>query len=110
MIRSTILLFAFASFCVNSSFAEEATELSYARDVRPILSKNCFQCHGPDDKTREADLRLDDAESAYSTDDRDPAIVPGKSTESELIARITSDDEFLKMPPRTRRERSRLSK
>jgi hypothetical protein len=99
MIRSTILLFALAYFCVDSSFAEDATKLSYARDVRPILSKNCFQCHGPDDKTREADLRLDEAESAYSSAEHDPAIVPGKPTESELIARITSDDEFLQMPP-----------
>jgi len=98
MIRSLSVIFVLAHlFSFASVDADE--KLSYARDVRPILSKNCFQCHGPDDKTREAGLRLDQADSAYSGSDRDPAIVPGKPAESELLARIVSDDEFLKMPP-----------
>lgn len=75
-------------------------QLSYARDIRPILSANCFQCHGQDDKTREADLRLDDPGSAFSDDDgRSPAIMPGNPAESQLVKRIISDDEFTKMPP-----------
>jgi hypothetical protein len=66
----------------------------FDRDIRPILSDKCFHCHGPDSGTREADLRLDTHEGAT-----DFAIVPGKPEESELVARITSDDESMRMPP-----------
>ncbi|MBD3676269.1 MAG: DUF1553 domain-containing protein [Planctomycetaceae bacterium] len=99
MIRS-ILALCVIGLCFSSpAIGEETPKLSYARDVRPILSTNCFQCHGPDDKTREADLRLDEPESAFSSEDRSAAIIPGKPGESELVARITSEDEFLQMPP-----------
>ena len=63
------------------------------RDVRPILSNNCFQCHGPDTNHREADLRLDEQdgiESAFGHDGLD---------DSEAWSRITSDDPDLRMPP-----------
>jgi hypothetical protein len=66
----------------------------FDRDIRPILSDKCFHCHGPDSATREADLRLDTYQGAT-----DFAIVPGKADQSELIARITSDDDSLRMPP-----------
>jgi hypothetical protein len=66
----------------------------FDRDIRPILSDKCFHCHGPDAETREADLRLDMRISAVES-----AIVPGQPDESELIARVTSDDESLRMPP-----------
>ena len=99
MTRPLLLIFLITHLFSSPVRGEENKKLSYARDVRPILSANCFQCHGPDDKTREADLRLDDPDSAYSSDDRSPAIVPGQPQASELVARIVSDDEFLKMPP-----------
>ena len=69
--------------------------LEYNRDIRPILSGNCFRCHGPDGKQRQADLRLDLRDVAV----RKKAIVPGKPDESELVRRIfsTSPDEM--MPP-----------
>ncbi len=73
--------------------AEQPT-LSFNRDVRPILSDKCFFCHGPEEEHRGAGLRLDEAESAYAV-----AIEPGDPEASELIARITSDDEDLLMPP-----------
>lgn len=69
--------------------------VSFNRDVLPILSANCFACHGPDEETREADLRLDQRTAAIDHE----AIVPTKPDDSELIARIESNDADLKMPP-----------
>ena len=73
-----------------------ARAVDFNRDVRPILSETCFQCHGPDKGKRKADLRLDTKEGAFSDPDR---IVPGKPLESELLARLVSDDPDEKMPP-----------
>ncbi|MBL9184364.1 MAG: DUF1553 domain-containing protein [Verrucomicrobiaceae bacterium] len=70
-------------------------QIEFNRDVRPILSDNCFYCHGPDKNHREADLRLDLRDEAITA----KAIVPGKTSESELIARIVTDDEDDLMPP-----------
>jgi hypothetical protein len=64
-------------------------------DIRPILSKNCFACHGPDEGHRQADLRLDDRDVTVDFG----AIVPGSPDDSELIRRITSDDADERMPP-----------
>ena len=75
--------------------------VGFARDVRPILSDNCFACHGPDDKARKAGLRLDTKEGAFAKlESGGPTIVPGKPDESELIFRIESDDPELHMPPK----------
>jgi mono/diheme cytochrome c family protein len=74
--------------------------LDFGRDVLPILAKNCFLCHGPDDSDRQADLRLDNfAAATAGRDTRPPAIVPGKPDESELVARIESADAEQRMPP-----------
>lgn len=74
--------------------------IDFNRDVRPILSGTCLTCHGPDPETRESGLRLDDRASAIGElDSGSTAVVPGDSAASELIARITSDDEDLQMPP-----------
>ena len=74
-----------------------AAGVDFSRDVLPILSEHCFTCHGPDAKTRKANLRLDRKEGALRAND--PVIVPGKSAESTLIARLTSTDPGEKMPP-----------
>lgn len=80
--------------------AEPAAErLQFNRDVRPILSEACFACHGPDAAQREADLRLDLAESAQSIQRDRPAIVAGKPEESELVRRIDAEDPDERMPP-----------
>ena len=71
-----------------------ADEIEFNRDIRPLLSDRCFACHGPDANLREAELRLDDEASAKLS-----AIVAGKPDESELVARITSDDPEARMPP-----------
>ncbi|WDI41016.1 PSD1 and planctomycete cytochrome C domain-containing protein [Bremerella sp. P1] len=73
--------------------------IQFNRDVRPILSDRCFACHGPDANSREADLRLDDRESAIQDLGGHRAIVEGNANESELIRRITASDEFEVMPP-----------
>jgi hypothetical protein len=71
--------------------------IQYNRDIRPILSDNCFACHGPDEKTRAAELRLDVREAAVNKQ----AIVPGKPAESSILKRILSSDENEVMPPPT---------
>jgi hypothetical protein len=87
-----------SSVFARSAAAETAPD--FGRDVRPILADKCFTCHGPSDANREAGLRLDDQESAFGEADSGlRAIVPGKPDASELVARITSDDEFTRMPP-----------
>ena len=78
-----------------STAPANAQKVDYNRDVRPILSENCFTCHGPDKNHRKADLRLDIRESAISLG----AIKPGDVMQSELIARINSSDPDEVMPP-----------
>ena len=72
----------------------------FQRDVRPILSRQCFACHGPDEHSRKAGLRLDVREVALaSAKSGKRAIVPGKPDQSELVRRITSTDHNKVMPP-----------
>ena len=68
--------------------------VEFNRDIRPILSNKCMACHGPDEKQRKADLRLDDETSAKAS-----VIVAGDLKKSELILRITSTDADTQMPP-----------
>jgi hypothetical protein len=88
-------------------FTQDAEEqmpekISYNFHIRPILSDNCFACHGPDANKREAELRLDIAESAYKALEENPdahVLVPGKPKLSEAFSRISSQDEEKIMPP-----------
>jgi hypothetical protein len=74
-------------------------KLRFNRDIRPLLSDRCFYCHGPDEKKREAKLRLDTREGATAEHDGEAAIVPGQSEKSGLLARIASHDRDEMMPP-----------
>ena len=75
---------------VSSAVAEP---IDFSKQIRPILSENCFFCHGPDDKKREADLRLDDEAAAKQNNNDDViAVVPGNPEKSALIQRIVSTD------------------
>ncbi|MEN9284489.1 MAG: hypothetical protein RLZZ179_1982 [Verrucomicrobiota bacterium] len=77
-----------------------AASLRYNRDIRPLLSDNCFHCHGPDATHRKGGLRLDIRESALQpADSGKAAIVPGKPDESELIVRLHHADPDELMPP-----------
>lgn len=76
------------------------TPIDFDRQVRPILSNNCFQCHGPDEEVRQAGLRLDlRAEALEPGDSGKAAIVPEKPDESPLVKRIYSPDKKRVMPP-----------
>ena len=83
----------------QKSHASKARPIVFNRDVRPILSENCFFCHGPDPKTREADLRLDTLEGSRADLGGYVAINPGDLKTSEVWARVTSNDPDTKMPP-----------
>ncbi len=77
-------------------------QVSYNFHIRPIISDNCFACHGPDANKREAGLRLDTEEGAYAAlkeSQGKHAIVPGKPGESVMFARISSEDPSQVMPP-----------
>ncbi|HEY7428541.1 MAG TPA: DUF1549 domain-containing protein, partial [Gemmataceae bacterium] len=73
--------------------------IDYNRDVRPILSKNCFACHGQDDGHRAAKLRLDRRETAVLPRKRGAAVAPGSVEKSLLIQRVAAEDESERMPP-----------
>jgi hypothetical protein len=77
-----------------------AAKVQFGRDVLPILATNCFACHGPDDKARKAGLRLDLGETALrELRSGNRAIVPGDTSQSELVARIFATDASKRMPP-----------
>ena len=77
----------------------EDRPVSFDRDIRPILSNNCYRCHGPDDKERKADLRLDTKEGLFGDLGGHVAVSPKKPEESELLRRVLSADPGKKMPP-----------
>ena len=79
--------------------ARAGDPVEFNQDVRPILSDRCFACHGPDSGSREADLRLDRQEEALDDRGGYQVVAPGKPQDSELILRITSEDDDMRMPP-----------
>src|SRR5262245_45112955 len=95
-----------APFVLLSSFLQAGTfaadrKIEFNRDVRPILSNNCYLCHGPDKNQLQAGLRLDKREIAVAPlESGHTAIVPNDLASSTLISRITSQDPDIKMPPR----------
>ena len=84
-----------AILVVSASRGQGAERIEFNRDIRPILSENCFYCHGQDENKRQADLRLDVRHVALEAG----AIVPNDTTSSTLLQRINSDDPDLLMPP-----------
>src|SRR3954463_8299817 len=95
---SPLIIITF-SIVLGSAHAESPGKIHFNKDIRPILSNNCFYCHGPDEKKREAKLRLDVRENAIAEHDSGHAIVAGKPDESELLTRILSHDKDEVMPP-----------
>lgn len=74
-------------------------DVDFEKDIRPILSGKCFQCHGPDAEARKGELRLDTHDGVTADRDGTPAVSPGKPDQSELYRRVISDDEADRMPP-----------
>src|SRR5690348_4069981 len=73
--------------------------VDFQREVRPILSENCFQCHGPDKNTRMAGLRLDTRDGAFAARPDGTVIAPGNPQSSLLYQRISHEKESMRMPP-----------
>ena len=97
-IGTTWKLLGIALFC--SSFPSySSAEISFNRDIRPILSNKCFFCHGPSEKSRKAELRLDLEEEAFKEKGGFAAFVRKSLADSEVWHRITSDDPDEVMPP-----------
>lgn len=105
--RIVVAILAIGMAQVASTRAGDATpKVDFNRDVRPILSKNCFACHGQDEAHRARKLRLDRRDAAVKDlPSGVKAIVAGSPDESELVARITEEDEELRMPPKKVGER-----
>jgi len=97
--RLTFLFAAAALFSAMAPAHSASSQVDYSRDILPILSDNCYHCHGPDEKARKAKLRLDLKEGAFRVQDGVAVIAPGDTKKSELIRRITTKDADDVMPP-----------
>ena len=101
MMRPNLFVAAIAFLPFASAFGAATSPVQFNRDVRPILSENCYACHGPDKNQRKAKLRLDVREVALERE----AFVPGKPDESELVRRIfTTDTDDLMPPPKSHKK------
>lgn len=97
---AAVLLIVSVQSAPPSPLGESApASIDFSRDVKPILSDRCFQCHGPDSENAESDLRLDSFEAATEDFGGYAAILPGDAGASELYSRITHGRPGLKMPP-----------
>jgi hypothetical protein len=100
--RNAFLFFALA-VALNSIAFGKATPiagLDYQRDIQPVLSENCFSCHGPDPNKRKAGLRLDrQPEALKELKEGGFAIVPGDCSKSKMLEVIASEDSDVRMPP-----------
>src|SRR5215471_8560476 len=98
LLSATLLAFP---FIVHAAEPGKATgpKVDFNRDIRPILSENCYKCHGPDDGARKAKLRFDiRAEALKPAKSGEIPIVPGSLEKSQLVARITATDPDDRMP------------
>jgi hypothetical protein len=95
--RQTLALVGVVLLSANAAAQPQA--IQFNRDIRPILSNHCFQCHGPDKAKRKASLRLDMEEGIFADLGDCKVIVPGEPSKSELFRRITATDESERMPP-----------
>lgn len=99
-IQLLVLCALLSGFALVSQYeqaaAQQAKAVSFDREIRPILSDNCFQCHGPDEKQRMAKLRLDTKDGAFA---KAGVIVPGDAANSRLFKRVSTTNAAALMPP-----------
>ncbi len=98
---SWFLMAAFQPLAAYAGAADDAPAIDFNREIRPILSASCYQCHGPDHNKRKADLRLDTRDGLFRVVEGTAVVAPGKLETSELFRRITTDDDLERMPPAT---------
>ncbi len=98
-LRSTAILVAVAAITITAQTPAGSGGVNFDREVRPILSNNCFRCHGPDESSRIGGFRLDLRSEAMKAQAQGTPIVPGDPDHSELITRILSTDSATVMPP-----------
>src|SRR5947209_17707795 len=95
-----VLPLLLAAFGARTALSAPAPErVNFSRDILPILSDNCYHCHGPDEEKRKAKLRFDTREGAFRLKEGKAVIVPGHGDQSELIRRVTATDPDEVMPP-----------
>ena len=95
-----LLVLGSASWSVSSDGTTTPSHIDFNRDIRPLLSENCFSCHGPDTKALQGGLRLDRRDAALgAAESGKQAVVPGHAEKSELWLRVSSTNEELRMPP-----------
>ncbi len=99
MKRLTPFFFTLAFTAIHAAESQRSSKIEFNRDVRPILSENCFACHGFDPKHRKAELRLDTFEGASANRDGSRGVVPGDLSKSDAWKRIISEDKDEVMPP-----------
>jgi len=98
-VKQILLILIFLSFAGWG----RTQEIDFNRQIRPLLSDNCFKCHGPDQGKRKADLRLDTEQGLRAELDGQQLVTPGKPEESELYLRLVHEDEDERMPPQKTR-------
>lgn len=99
--RSSLVLFCIVSLTGSTLRAQAKpvpASIDFNRDIRPILSENCYFCHGPDKNKRKADLRLDTHDGLFSVIKDRSTVVPGKPDRSELFLRVIEKDPDQRMP------------
>ena len=96
---ATVIVVFCSVFVTAQSAIAAGRDIDFNRDIRAILFSKCVVCHGPDEKERAADLRLDTSEGAKADLGGYAALVPGDAEASEIILRVATDDEDLRMPP-----------
>lgn len=100
LLRSVTCSFGVLCLSTGLMAAEPAEKpVDFIRDVRPILARNCYECHGPDEGHRKGDLRLDTAAGAFAKNKDSTAFVARNVEESEAFQRIISTDDSERMPP-----------
>ena len=102
-LQHTLILALAVAVQLGRARAEAPPSPDFATQIRPILSKYCFSCHGPDEAKRKAGLRLDTRAGAIArNEDGEVAVVPGDPAASQLLERVSTSDKDERMPPKAK--------